>query len=155
MQVPADSGFEADVPLTIPIIVRPAAEADHPAIARIQQNSPEAAQWPLGDYSGFEVLVAFIDERPVGFCCWRQTAPDETELLNLAVDPWFRRRGVASKLLRTLADLGRGAIFLEVAETNQSAIALYRAQGWEQIGLRPGYYHHGTVNAVVMKKSTC
>jgi len=96
--------------------------------------------------------VALIDVQPAGFCSWRQSAPDEAEILNLAVDPAWRRRGVASALLTAVTEQARGDIFLEVAEPNAAAIALYRKHGWVETGFRTGYYDHGTVNAVVMKK---
>jgi ribosomal-protein-alanine N-acetyltransferase len=132
-------------------------ERDFPQIARIQQHCPETAQWPLGDYAGFPMLVAEIgnaEGRAViaGFCSWRQSAPDEAEILNLAVDPPWRRRGVGTVLLNAVAERTTGAIFLEVAESNAPAIALYRKQGWMEAGFRVGYYNHGTGNAVVMKK---
>jgi len=136
------------------IAVRPAAERDFPAIARIQQTSPEAAQWPVGDYSGFEVLLALLHEgrtpAPAGFCAWRQISADEAELLNLAVVPEFRRRGVASALLNTLRSQATGTIFLEVAEPNSAAISLYKHHGWVSTGVRKGYYQNGMVNAIVM-----
>jgi ribosomal-protein-alanine N-acetyltransferase len=134
------------------ILIRPAAERDFTWIARIQQHCPETAQWPLGDYAGFPLLVALIGGTIAGFCSWRQTAPDEAEILNLAVDPSWRRLGVGSALLNAVAEQARGDIFLEVAEPNSPAIALYRKQGWAEAGFRAGYYNHGTVNAVVMKK---
>lgn len=134
------------------VTIRPALERDYPAINRIQCRCPETAQWPLGDYSGFPLLIALIENVPAGFCSWRQSAEDEAEILNLAVDPGFRRRGVASALLSAVSSRARGTIFLEVAEPNAPAIALYRKLGWEQAGLRAGYYNHGVVNAVVMKK---
>jgi ribosomal-protein-alanine N-acetyltransferase len=138
------------------IEVRNATERDYPAIARIQQASPEAAQWPVGDYSNFRILLAMLPgaNGPVaaGFCAWRQSAPDETELLNLAVDPASRRHGVASALLVALEREARGQLFLEVAEPNQSAIALYEHHGWVRNGIRKGYYRQGLVNAVVMQK---
>ncbi len=137
------------------IVVRRASEADYPAIARIQGRCPEAAQWPVGDYSGFETLLALADSTPVGFCAWRQSAGDEAELLNLAVDPAWRRRGVASALLGVLAGTARGDIFLEVAEPNAKAIALYTKAGWIPVAIRRGYYHDGRINAVVMKKGSC
>ena len=127
-------------------------ERDYPAIVRIQSHCPETAQWPLGDYSGYPLLLAVISGDPAGFCSWRQSAPDEAEILNIAVDPRFRRRGVASALLTRVCEQAQGTIFLEVAEPNSPAIALYRRHGWERAGLRPGYYDHGIVNAVVMKK---
>ena len=137
------------------VTVRAAAERDYPAIARLQASSPEAAQWPLGDYSGFSLLLASVEGMAAGFCSWRQTAEDEAELLNLAVDPDFRRRGVALALLEALGKAARGTIFLEVAENNSGAIALYRHAGWEQIAVRKGYYEQGKMNAIVMKKTSC
>lgn len=138
------------------IAVRSAAERDFPAIARIQQASPEAAQWPVGDYSGFEVLLALLHEGrmevPAGFCAWRQTSPDEAELLNLAVVPEFRRRGVASALLDALTRNAKGTVFLEVAEPNLAAISLYEHHGWVRTGVRKGYYKNGTINGIVMEK---
>jgi ribosomal protein S18 acetylase RimI-like enzyme len=136
------------------IQVRPASEADFPAVARIQQRCPETAQWPLGDYSGFPLLVALLDNSVAGFCSWRQSAPDEAEVLNIGVGPDFRRRGVASALLNKVAELAHGTIFLEVAQSNSPAIALYRKQGWTDIAVRAGYYNQGTIDAVVMKKSS-
>jgi ribosomal-protein-alanine N-acetyltransferase len=134
------------------ILIRPAVESDYPAIARIQHHCPETAQWPLGDYSGYPLLLAVVAGNPVGFCSWRQSAPDEAEILNIAVDPPARRHGVGSALLSAVCEHAQGNIFLEVAEPNHPAIALYRKQGWEHAGVRPGYYDHGSVNAVVMKK---
>lgn len=142
-----------------PVLVRPALERDYPAVARIQYRCPETAQWPLGDYTGYPLLLALlggepggIGGQPAGFCSWRQSAPDEAEVLNIAVDPAFRRRGVASALLAAMCEQAQGTIFLEVAEPNSPAIALYRKHGWQYAGLREGYYDHGLVNAVVMKK---
>ena len=134
------------------VLVRPALENDFAAIARIQYHCPETAQWPLGDYSGYPLLLALLADEPAGFCSWRQSTPDEAEILNIAVHPAFRRRGVASALLTALCEQAKGTIFLEVAEPNLPAIALYRKHGWEDVGLRAGYYDHGIINAVVMKK---
>jgi ribosomal protein S18 acetylase RimI-like enzyme len=134
--------------------VRPGTERDSAAIARLQALAPEAAQWPFGDYSGSSLLVALIDGAPAGFCSWRQTASDEAELLNLAVDPAFRRRGVGRALLAALEKTASGAIFLEVAETNNPARLLYRKAGWEEIAVRKGYYNQGNINGIVMKKGS-
>lgn len=133
------------------VIVRPATEGDYPAIARIQQQCPEAAQWPLGDYSGCSMLLALLADTPAGFCAWRQTAADEAELLNIGVAREFRRKGVAKALLEELCRVARGPVFLEVAETNQAALSLYAALGWAPVGFRTGYYDNGNLNAIVMK----
>src|SRR5262249_28719287 len=98
---------------------------------------------------------ALLDEgrtpEPAGFCAWRQTSPDEAELLNLAVVPEFRRLGVASALLRTLRNEAKGTIFLEVAEPNSAALSLYSHHGWVSTGLRKCYYQNGMVNDIVME----
>ena len=138
-----------------PIEVRPAAPGDWPSVARIQTNSKEAAQWPVGDYHGQSVLLALLDGAPAGFCAFRQTAPDEAELLNLAVDPALRRKGVALALLHELARQTQGDMFLEVAEDNLPARRLYLKHGFIEAGVRRGYYQNGLVNGIVMKKPSC
>jgi ribosomal protein S18 acetylase RimI-like enzyme len=137
------------------IVVRSASESDYPSIARVQQQCPEAAQWPVGDYSAFEVLLALTGNAPAGFCAWRQVSPEEAELLNLGVAPEYRRLGIATALLDALSRAAAGDIFLEVAEPNTPAIALYTRAGWVSTGVRRGYYQQGTINAVVMKKRSC
>jgi ribosomal protein S18 acetylase RimI-like enzyme len=136
------------------IIVREGAERDFGQVTQIQRECAEAAQWPLGDYSMFALLVAEQGGKVAGFCWWRQSANEEAELLNLGVSTEARRKGVATLLLRMLRRKARGAIFLEVAENNPGAISLYTREGWTVIGTRPGYYAPG-INAIVMKKSSC
>ena len=71
-------------------------------------------------------------------------AADEAEILTVAVSPQVRRTGIARRLLdRALtaaADQGAIRMYLEVADDNVAAIALYRAAGFEQIAIRPRYY---------------
>ena len=136
------------------IAIRAAGGADYPAVARIQAASPGAAQWPVGDYSNFVVLVAVAGGVAAGFCAWRQTAEDEAELLNLAVMPEARQQGVGLALLEALRRVARGTLFLEVAEGNGAARALYRKAGWEVVAVRKEYYGPGN-NAIVMKITSC
>ncbi|MCA2012571.1 GNAT family N-acetyltransferase [Cereibacter sphaeroides] len=84
----------------------------------------------------------------------------EAELLTLATDPDLRRQGLARQLMARFdaAAQARGATeaFLEVAEDNAAARALYAACGWEQKGRRPGYYVAPTgekVAALILCKS--
>ncbi len=134
--------------------IRTATPSDYPAVARIQGAAPEAAQWPVGDYSNFDLLLALADGVPAGFCAYRETVPGETEILNLAVAPEFRRKGVATLLLSELYGRYPGDIFLEVAEDNLPALHLYQKAGWVKSGVRPFYYPGGK-SAIVMKKSSC
>jgi ribosomal-protein-alanine N-acetyltransferase len=125
--------------------VRPGLPADYPGVRRILELVPEAAQWTP---DGYEFLVATEGERPAGFLVWRYTAPDEIEILNLAVDPVCRRMGVANALL---AALPRATVFLEVRESNGAAQAFYLHARFEAVGVRPGYYKNPEEGAIVMR----
>jgi ribosomal-protein-alanine N-acetyltransferase len=89
-----------------------------------------------------------------------RTVLDEAELLTIATAPDMRRQGLARATLlageaRTKTE-GAVRIFLEVAEDNDAAIALYSASGYRQIGRRPGYYlpkDGAPLAALVMRKS--
>jgi ribosomal-protein-alanine N-acetyltransferase len=85
----------------------------------------------------------FAVERPDGFILMRAVA-DEAEILTLAVRPGARRRGEGGRLVGegVLAAAARGAVrvFLEVAEDNAAARALYARAGFSEAGRRPGYY---------------
>lgn len=94
--------------------------------------------------------------QPVGFVVARMAA-DEAELLSIAVLKDARRLGAARVLLmQTLAhaqEAGARQMFLEVAVDNVSALALYRACGFEQVGVREKYYARasGRVDALLMR----
>jgi len=87
--------------------------------------------------------MVFAIAKPGGFLLGR-TVLDEAELLTLAVAPDRRREGLARHLLAGFEAeaTGRGATraFLEVAESNAPARALYLATGWHQAGRRRGYF---------------
>ncbi len=73
-----------------------------------------------------------------------QMAGPEAEILTVAVDPAHRRQGIARSLMAELITLARAhgasALFLEVAQTNAAARALYVAEGFAEIGTRKNYY---------------
>jgi ribosomal-protein-alanine acetyltransferase len=125
--------------------IRSGEPSDLPSIRAIQDLSPTAAQWAPGDYN---FLVAEADGAVVGFLVWHVTAPDEAEVLNLAVMPALRRRGIALELLRGLSSK---LVFLEVRESNQAARSLYRAAGFQECGVRPRYYDNPSESAIVMR----
>jgi ribosomal-protein-alanine N-acetyltransferase len=88
-------------------------------------------------------LVAAGGAEPTGFLLAR-IATDEAEILSLGVRPPARRRGIGSCLLQAaLERMARGGArrtFLEVAEDNVAALALYSAAGFTPVGRRPRYY---------------
>jgi ribosomal-protein-alanine N-acetyltransferase len=128
--------------------IRAATAADLPAIVRIQDLSPEASGWNPLD---FECRVALLDGAIAGFIAIRRTGPDEGEILNLAVHPGFRRRGIAKALLSSVLQTSPGEWFLEVRESNAAAIALYSACGFVPSGRRENYYENPAEAAIVMR----
>lgn len=82
---------------------------------------------------------------------------ESAEILTVGVVPAARRRGIATALVGDLLDEARrrGAIevFLEARVDNVAARALYAAEGFVEIGQRPGYYDAGRVDAVVMRRA--
>jgi ribosomal-protein-alanine N-acetyltransferase len=81
---------------------------------------------------------------------------DSAEILTVGVIDAARRRGIARALLAALLAeaVRRGAVeaFLEVRVDNAAARALYAADGFVEVGRRPGYYDGGRVDAVVMRR---
>ena len=128
---------------------RAATAADLPVLAAIQSASSEASQWDPASYLDYQCVVAEQDGRIVGFVVSRATAPDEHEILNLAIEPDYRRRGIARALLRER--IKSGAWFLEVRESNLPAIRLYESLGFRPVGHRNNYYFDPREPAIVMK----
>ena len=131
--------------------VRAATADDLAAIAAIQQASPDASQWEPASYLGYECSVAASGGRVVGFLVIRQVAEDEREILNLAVEPSERRRGVARKLLENELRRVKTQWFLEVRASNSSAINLYERAGFREAGRRESYYSNPVETGIVMK----
>ena len=99
-------------------------------------------------------LVAVEDGEVLGYI-GSQTVLDEADVMNVAVHPAARRRGLGTALLEALLEaLGRkGArtLTLEVRASNASALALYDKLGFTQAGRRPRYYRHPTEDALLLR----
>lgn len=106
---------------------------------------------------GAEALLAVEHNEPLGFLVTR-TAADESEVITIGTRPSRQRRGVAQTLLNrqlaALAARGVAQVFLEVASSNLSAQALYRASGFSEAGRRKAYYlrRDGMEDAIVMRR---
>jgi ribosomal-protein-alanine acetyltransferase len=78
------------------------------------------------------------------------------DVLTVGVVPSARRRGLARRMLAALcteaARRGATEIFLDVRVDNESAIALYRNEGFAELGRRRGYYDAGRVDSLVMRR---
>ena len=130
--------------------IRSATAEDLAAIAAIQEASPEASQWHPASYLDYQCSVATSGGRVLGFLVVRQVAPNEREILNLAVDPAERRHGVARKLLETELRRAKTQWFLEVRASNSSAIKLYESAGFREAGRRDSYYSNPAESGIVM-----
>lgn len=132
----------------IPILIRAGSAGDLDEVQEIEAQTSESARWEPETYLGFDLTVAKIRSEVAGFMVTRSTAAREREVLNIAVAPRHRRKGVASRLIRSI---DASEVFLEVRESNEGAILLYRKLGFEEIGRRPGYYDNPMEAAIVMR----
>lgn len=108
----------------------------------------EAFAAPWGEAALSELLAApgvFAVAEDDGFILIRVVV-DEAEILTLAVRPTARRAGLGVRLVEAAvvraAALGAERMFLEVAEGNAAARALYARSGFVEMGRRRGYYSH-------------
>jgi [ribosomal protein S18]-alanine N-acetyltransferase len=137
---------------------RPIDEADVERILAIQAACPEIAQWTRWDYDRvargeMAGWVAEEQESVAGFIVARQIAK-EIEILNFAVSPEMRGRGIGAMLLReTLAWAktfeGTHAI-LEVRASNAAALRFYERHNFQVAGRRSRYYAFPTEDALLL-----
>ena len=100
-------------------------------------------------------FVALEDDKVVGYV-GSQTVIDETDMMNIAVHPDHRRKGIAEALIEALTDAlrekGSKALTLEVRASNIPAITLYDKLGFVQVGLRKNYYRNPKEDALILRK---
>lgn len=100
-------------------------------------------------------LVAEENDQVFGYV-GSQTVLDGSDMMNVAVDPRFRRQGIARALIETLiaelAKMGSRCLRLEVRVSNENARALYARMGFLQLGLRKNYYHNPKEDALILGK---
>lgn len=134
-----------------------AAPEDAPELARIHAAAfPAGAGWSADTITTLLGLSGVFGlQAPGGFILARRIL-DEAEILTLAVHPDARRQGLGAALVETAtmaaAAAGAKVMFLEVAEANAPALALYAAAGFEQAGRRRDYYAPGA-HARLLRRS--
>jgi ribosomal-protein-alanine N-acetyltransferase len=110
----------------------------------------------------------FTDCFTAGYSCWvceyndvvlgyslLSIAVGEAHILNISVDPNEQQQGIGRKMLENLIEVARGrveTIFLEVRPSNTAAIGLYEDIGFNEIGIRKGYYpaENGREDAIML-----
>lgn len=140
--------------------LRSAAADDLPALVEIEHQSFAQPNWSARDFLRYETVLATVEGQVAGFVVWRDVfSPKdgergEREILNLAVAPPFRRRGVAARLLQQVLQPEMDC-FLEVRESNLIAQDLYRKLGFVPVGRREKYYQRPTETGIVMQMKWC
>ncbi|MEK7735674.1 MAG: ribosomal protein S18-alanine N-acetyltransferase [Nitrospirota bacterium] len=140
------------------LTIRAMRESDLPSVVAIERLSFST---PWSEILFFNEIykqrsipkVAVIGDRIAGYICANHVA-DEGHILNLAVHPDFRGRGIANTLVENiLEELKENAcrfLYLEVRASNNAARKLYEGFGFSVVGTRKGYYTEPKEDAVIM-----
>lgn len=108
--------------------------------------------------AAYSCLVITLDDHTVGYGIF-QFAAGEAHILNICVDPSYRRQGLARQMLHGLFSAMRNmridSVYLEVRPSNTAAVDLYLEEGFNEIGTRSGYYRSraGREDALIMAKT--
>ena len=100
--------------------------------------------------------VVALDGDTVAGYIGSQSVLGESDMMNVAVAPEYRRRGIAQalilELIRRLSQQGNRSLMLEVRASNTPAITLYHKLGFTQVGRRPNYYRNPKEDALILRK---
>jgi [ribosomal protein S18]-alanine N-acetyltransferase len=142
------------------VVIRPMIEADVSAVVALERASYQFP-WSEGIFRdclrvGYTCRVVTSANRVIGYGVMSVGA-GEAHILNLCIDAAFRCQGIGRRMLDYLLDKGAAAgmseAFLEVRPSNTAAIRLYLSVGFDQVGMRRGYYQAvgGREDAAVLK----
>lgn len=143
----------------LPASLRPMRDTDLDAVMAIEQRA-YPFPWTRGIFrdclrADYPAWVLERDRVLIGYGVL-SIAADEAHVLNVCAAPEVQGQGHGRRMLRALLQIarGRGArrVFLEVRPSNRTAIRLYHAEGFNEIGRRPRYYPavDGREDAIVM-----
>jgi ribosomal-protein-alanine N-acetyltransferase len=132
-----------------------------PAILEIEREvfttpwTEEMFRQEVEDLRMSRAYVALSGDTLVGYVvAW--FLQEEVHLLNIAVATGYQRRGVGFRMMRYLLDLAsnenKDIITLEVRESNEAAIELYKSFGFVPVGIRHQYYRDDKENALLMAR---
>ncbi len=141
--------------------IRPMHELDVPVVVAIERSSYQFP-WSEGIFRdclrvGYVCRVVEVGGDIAGYGIMSMGA-GEAHVLNVCVRGEYRGRGLARKVLLYLIDRARNAgmyeAFLEVRPSNTTAARLYHSLGFEQVGVRRGYYQatNGREDASVLRR---
>ena len=100
-------------------------------------------------------IVAVEDEKVLGYV-GSQTVMGETDMMNVAVHPDYRKQGIATglitELIGALKKQESHCLTLEVRASNEPAKNLYKILDFEEIGIRKNYYRNPREDALILRK---
>ena len=119
--------------------------------------SKEALSYDILENDNAFVIVAEYEGEFAGYAdIW--TVLDEADLNSIAVRVDFRRKGIGDAIMLAMIEMlsanGVATINLEVRVSNMPAIKLYKKYGFNECGVRPGYYLDNGEDALIMKRET-
>lgn len=119
--------------------------------------SKEALSYDILENDNAFVIVAEYEGEFAGYAdIW--TVLDEADLNSIAVRVDFRRKGIGDAIMLAMTEMlsanGVATINLEVRVSNMPAIKLYKKYGFNECGVRPGYYLDNGEDALIMKRET-
>ena len=101
-------------------------------------------------------LVAEEDGDVLGYI-GSQSVLGESDMMNVAVHPDHRRKGIAEALILALSEelkqRNNTCLTLEVRASNTPAITLYEKLDFQQVGRRPNYYLNPKEDALILRKA--
>ena len=120
-------------------------------------RSKEALSYDILENDNAFVIVAEYEGEFAGYAdIW--TVLDEADLNSIAVRVDFRRKGIGDAIMLAMTEMlsanGVATINLEVRVSNMPAIKLYKKYGFNECGVRPGYYLDNGEDALIMKRET-
>jgi ribosomal-protein-alanine N-acetyltransferase len=121
---------------------------------------PQIYPWTRGNFSdslnsSYSAWILMHNEEIIGYSLMMMVL-DEAHLLNLSIAKTYQKQGFGRTLLEHMVDIAKNNqmanMFLEVRQSNVSAIALYENMGFNEMAIRHGYYPatNGREDAVLM-----
>lgn len=139
-------------------MIRPMTSADVPSVAALEKlcfSDPWSVSSIASELDNpLSLWLVWEEDGTAAAYLGVQRVPPQADVMNVAVSPALRRRGIAralfAELERRLTEIDE--LFLEVRASNSGAIALYRTLGFEQVGRRPNYYLDPREDALILRK---
>lgn len=139
-------------------MIRPMTAADVPSVAALEKlcfSDPWSVSSIASELDNpLSLWLVWEEDGAAAAYLGVQRVPPQADVMNVAVSPALRRRGIAralfAELERRLPEIDE--LFLEVRASNSGAIAFYRTLGFEQVGRRPNYYLDPREDALILRK---